>query len=501
MASVSGPGSSSPKHSIRRTTKSPLIVVKAIMSLRSAQKGGGDLPFIVSTIYSDGTKHDANMRKLIRSHVMRGKNRKKSPQAKNVPGIDLDLLHACLVPATGSNQHGNDPLAPACFPLPDNIEPSEMAILAAFRHARSQISFPLESCLADDALDSFCPYFGSVTSEPLYHHGLIFSAQSSLQLMLRGNRTYVVEEVSPHYVKTLEHLLEVLKSRLNDDSIIMLTSFVVLKLAVMTYMRGDLETGAYHMQGLRRIVDLGGGVHGFRGPLKILLDILRWDIRVSIECNTETVFFNDPPAQPYIPYPLEALGLRPEDLDAALPRPLEDIDAELRRCWNVTRRFCLVADVAAASDNRRIALSTWHDIIGSTMFRLLRMSFGPSALDEAVRLCLLAFSSKIFLHWAGLRLSPPGFRTAFADSLSKTDFSKPGFSKFVLWMLLIGSFSVFEEQADAWLKPWLRVHLELREFQSWSEVRDMLKSDFLWIASVQDEAGKALFESVISSPQ
>lgn len=74
--------------------------------------------------------------------------------------------------------------------------------------------------------------------------------------------------------------LKILRERLlrdNDDAKISDgTISTVLKLAGAAQFDGNGETAKYHMQGLRRMVDLRGGLDVFEDKPKLLVEILRY---------------------------------------------------------------------------------------------------------------------------------------------------------------------------------------------------------------------------------
>lgn len=53
------------------------------------------------------------------------------------------------------------------------------------------------------------------------------------------------------------------------------TTSAILFLAEHAYFIGDFESSRHHMDGLRKIVNLRGGVDSFRDHSKLLIEILR----------------------------------------------------------------------------------------------------------------------------------------------------------------------------------------------------------------------------------
>jgi hypothetical protein len=65
---------------------------------------------------------------------------------------------------------------------------------------------------------------------------------------------------------------------LYDDDEIRLsnnTVSIVLSLATQAFRTGELKLALYHMQGIRRIINLRGGLSTFKGNEKLAAEILR----------------------------------------------------------------------------------------------------------------------------------------------------------------------------------------------------------------------------------
>ena len=77
-----------------------------------------------------------------------------------------------------------------------------------------------------------------------------------------------------HFKKGLRLLRERLMGEDNEIKISDSTISVVLKLASAALFEGDYQTSKYHMEGLRRMVGLRGGLDVFKGT-ELLVEMLR----------------------------------------------------------------------------------------------------------------------------------------------------------------------------------------------------------------------------------
>jgi hypothetical protein len=174
---------------------------------------------------------------------------------------------------------------------------------------------------------------------------------------------------------------------------------------------------------------------------------------------------------------------------------VEDIDHELAQAWTIMSDFCSVINFAVDSE-LRISTETFLDTMTSVVYRLLYMHFGTGSKDEAIRLGLIAFLCSVFLQWKHLGMSYPHFTSTFRSCLVGI-VSERVSSEFMVWLLMVGSVSVFDKSDDLWLKPLFRVNISLCEIDDWSEMQELVKR-FMWIGLVYDKPGKMVFESTIA---
>lgn len=119
-----------------------------------------------------------------------------------------------------------------------------------------------------------------------------FAVQSFIDRVLRQQPDDMVNPVATlHHQKGLKILRERLLGDNDDAKISDGTISTVLKLAGAAQFDGNGETAKYHMQGLRRMVDLRGGLDVFEDKPKLLVEILRCDLALHcsltlIRCST-----------------------------------------------------------------------------------------------------------------------------------------------------------------------------------------------------------------------
>ena len=174
---------------------------------------------------------------------------------------------------------------------------------------------------------------------------------------------------------------------------------------------------------------------------------------------------------------------------------LDDIDNQLARAWKAMAAFCLMVNLAAESKSR-IATETYLDTMASVTYRLLGMTyFEAGSTEEVIRLGLLAFASNVFLQWKRLGIRYFHLTTTYKYHLARLRHSDV-LPQLWLWLLMVGAVSVFGPADDEWLKPWLRVNIEICGVESWSDMQGILKS-LMWIDLIHDASGEDVYNSAL----
>ncbi|KAL1849890.1 hypothetical protein VTK73DRAFT_9792 [Phialemonium thermophilum] len=485
---------------------------------RAAAPGRPNVQFIVAT---STQKADPETRRLIRSHVMRGRNRGR-PGRSNVPdpsSTDIDApSHSPRDDQpdgarTGGSESTLVGICQSMIPprvgtdisltrFADDIAPSSFGDILKFSFIAKKVLFPLQPCV--DFEKQHGSWFEPLTTDAAYLHAMAFSSQAYFGLAM-GNkdRNFPGGETSQHFVRTVQLLRERLLALGPGEQVSDLTISVVLSLATYAYLTGDDASAAHHMDGLRQIADLRGGLSAFLANDKLLIEMLRCDIALVLHRGGEPKLAYDGISQgstavcrqkllPLLPTP-PLVGAPPR---SELESFLDDVDGALADAWQTLKTLCLAVESALESKSKLPKSVLLHPM-ASVMYPLLGMRFEPGTLDETVRLGILGFASRIFLQWRGVRPKYAHFAAAFRDSITRPK-SLEGFSpQLLVWLLVVGAMSAAaDDDRDMWFPPLLQAHLMLCEIDSWDDLRHMLK-EFLWISVVQDPPGKEIYDRVV----
>ena len=327
---------------------------------------------------------------------------------------------------------------------------------------------------------------------------MIFSSQYYFDAVLPRNSSLTNRRSCSHYLETLKLLRERLAHGSSSAKLSYTTLAAVMSLAAHALWTGNLEFARHHVEGLRRIVSLRGGVNTFKVNPKLLMEIFRCDIGIALESGSRTSFFNSSSSkESYPPFPnlkslLELQGPAMAHSLYHLGLFVGGMADDLSRIWEIMSEFCSLINFVADS-KQYISQETLLETFSSVMYRLIGMKFDAGSSNEAIRLGLLAFSCSVFLQWQRLGLSFPPLVSAFRDCLGAIDSQQipPHLS---LWLFMVGATLLFDASNDWWLKPALLVKMGECEIRSWSEMRHLLKSN-LWIDLIHDSPGQLTFNS------
>ncbi|KAK0619620.1 hypothetical protein B0T14DRAFT_566449 [Immersiella caudata] len=453
-------------------------------------------PFIVTTSLD---KTDAETRKFIRSHVMRGKNKGKLMPRKGKKSRALDSDATPQSSPASLVQH-EDPgwehwqlVSPrkvaselSLFRYTQELSPPmKELIFRAFTVVKpSMYAVQLFGVDEEQSSGMFC--FSGLSSHPAMVPSLLFTAQAFRDMSLGFELGSLAHT---HLAKTLR----LLKTSLEDEeeATSYSTMVVVSSLATAAIILGDLETAGKHLDGLQRMVEVRGGL-GSLGPVNMITyKALTLDLGLAMGTGSKPRFgLGDISWSPQ--FARGPSGRRFCELEALQPRP----DPRLLNIWADLREFSKAANDV---EQKKIPMKhgLFYQLSTSTLYRLLRLRFDPKSLSELLRLSLLAYTKTLMIRLPGLGKK----MTYLAGQLEIAFLPLPatghGGSPLLLWALVISTISVFEDCEQEWLQRGISGLMAELELHTWLEVKTVLKR-FLWVDGLHDQQGKAIFEKLSS---
>lgn len=135
-----------------------------------------------------------------------------------------------------------------------------------------RITFPLTmatGCQADNG-----EWLRLIRQDAAALHITAFSIEGFIERILRRRENSINLAAMLHLRKGLRLLRERLLGEDDDKKVSDSTIGIVLKLAVAAHFIGDYQVFKQHMEGLRKMVDLRGGLDIFNGK-QVLVEMLR----------------------------------------------------------------------------------------------------------------------------------------------------------------------------------------------------------------------------------
>ncbi|KAI6779227.1 uncharacterized protein J7T54_007754 [Emericellopsis cladophorae] len=430
--------------------------------------------FIIS---SDTGKPDAQTRRLIRRHVMRGKNRRKQYENK------------CPGQLGSSSDYWT-------LTSPRKIT-SELSLLTGVPHMQHLIyraftivkpsTYKIEVIVADDPRNNML-CFPALASNPALLHSVCFFAQAFHDTSKKSSLSPLAQT---HLTMALVYLQKSLVDSVAATS--EATMSTVVSLATAAAILGDLDSLQKHVDGLSRMIELRGGLDTLEPGNFIVLKATRLDFGLAMATGAHLRF--TPKNLSWDP--VIAQGVHADQLtELAMLRP--ELDTRLLNIWADLRVFARAANDATSS-GVKMPHDLFHRLSSAIPARLIALKDAcrSSPVSELLRLAMIAFMKTILVQIEGLgpRL------TALAADLKEIFLAKPSCpSDLLLWVLFTSTISIFENLGDhEWLVSALGKTLSELGLRTWPSTRNALKH-FLWIDFLHNRPGQDVFSRFISHP-
>ncbi|KAH7144194.1 hypothetical protein B0J13DRAFT_622758 [Dactylonectria estremocensis] len=452
-------------------------------------------PFIVTT---PATQSLEGKRNLIRSHVMRGKNRKKllprppswinNGQICNL--VDMDRVNCQPIPPKVGNEFSF-----ASFST--EISPHMLEAIWQLKHAMMPSQFGLASHQTESS------FFEPILNDAACLHFTLFTTRVYIDSV--REKTQISKTALSHLVTSLAILRKRLACGDTAQVISDTTILVVVGLTITATALGDLETAVQHIKGLQKIVTLRGGISVFEGNKTLQTKIFRADIGVALNTERQPIFFcKEIPWDAYIPSRIARStsaihdpGTEATDSQTIvfdLAQFLDGIDIRLRRVWDDIFEFSRAANIALQC-KLSVDPELYQEVMVSIHYRLINLGFDMGSINETIRLTLLAFASTLFLQWGNVYNRYELLVRKLTKSLCGLQHHVADLpTQLMLWIYIVSAVSVFDEHEQALLQPALTEVLCGMGLKSWNQVNLSLKS-IIWVDSLHDQRAKKVVQA------
>ncbi|CZR59936.1 uncharacterized protein PAC_09831 [Phialocephala subalpina] len=436
-----------------------------------------ELEFIVS---SSLDKPGANARKLIRSHVMRGKNQRKRPadRPKLRSWIYQERARNYNSPqnsAAVSRQYTPLPMQIGCdFPVTqfacDMPSYAVDLVFKFFTVVGQARYYPIELCLTQPNNSIFIEY---LALDALYCQLAVWASQAYFD------------------IKHAQETLAMLQQRIYDHQLATsdVTILVVACYAMITALvSSEPESSRKYMMGLYRMVELRGGAKAFQHNDQIQVKLCRADLCTPMLTGGKPMLF--PVAEiSWEPY----IAKKQDTSRDSLPKHFKGSDTKLGNILADHQEFTRDANLAFQT-RRKMDYTLCQEILISILYRLLLLNVTPGSLDEAIYVGMLAFSTNIFLQMRSFPMQFGKLSSQLRDTIHRLHcLEDNSILELKIWLLFVARIVIVAGDGDSWIAPEMRKTLKALDLPSWKLVRDRLKK-YLWISMLHDASGKKAFE-------
>ncbi|KAH8812227.1 hypothetical protein F5884DRAFT_784799 [Xylogone sp. PMI_703] len=458
--------------------------------------------------FVDSTRADRASKRLIRSHVMKGKNTGKRfhrssrldlatrrPYAYNAflgasqtlevqKTENIEPENIC--PTTIARVLG-DVLHTLPFPL--ELTPDSFKIMNQFFIHVAQKLYPPYLCLsAGEAMSSWLSYM--CTDEAASH--------CSIALMDTCNEFFFGYGVST--AKALHHLSKtftLIKKRLeSDDALSDTTLGIILLLIFQEQMRKSKLASRIHYDGLKKMIELRGGCSQLEQNISLLLKICKTDITYALQYGGRMTFFRDnmhevrhtlPTMGFCLDYDSATSAIRHTGLNSNLNEVLLDV-------------LSLSSLLNKIPPGRTLDLYIFQEMLVSIVCRLIE--FRPlqsprpeSNVEAAYHIGLTIYMMSLFLQHDHRRileydLVPLCLREVLDNGLeSEHD------RDLLIWLMFIGCIWVSQSPDEQWLVLRTRNLLQQLGINTWTQVRSSVIK-FPWLDALHEQLGRNIWNVI-----
>ncbi|KAL4867502.1 hypothetical protein BDV12DRAFT_120242 [Aspergillus spectabilis] len=426
-------------------------------------------------------------RRLIRSHVMQGKNKGKPRRSIKKQRNVAELKCALSAPYVIPRQVFWGDLCLTSFP--EQLDSESTALMHRWFFDISDVLFPPQFCTKFDIIKS--TWVNCILADEAYFHSTLAISASYVDFVQRK------PAISS---KTLHHISQayaLVNNKLSgpfaaSDSAIA----AVVSLAIYQQVHCQPATGLIHLHGLYRMIQLRGGIAKLMQENRALaLKPLRLDVELAMQNGTCALFHGDEvPVRPV----LCNANLSNRDSFEAAPLMPPIMLALLS--------FSRLLNKAERSKYLKLDPLDYTETLLWLLYRLieavppLHPSTEPGACNGDVScLTMLAFMTTLLPEYTrdGPRcpLSSNRLGNVVQDIASEFSDSNP---PLLLWMLFIGGISVLNLKDHPWLSRLITNTCERLELDTWADIQRRL-SQFPWIFALHEAPGRRLWDDVLPS--
>ncbi|KAL6237333.1 hypothetical protein BDW75DRAFT_204416 [Aspergillus navahoensis] len=465
---------------------------------------------------NNNTAIDSMARRRIRTHAATGKNANRTlsrpSKAFTLKGNAAVLLQ---VPETIKklrsdskiNTEVERPVTDGLqFPIPVPARSRGLVRQALFFFSGVRYNPELDGALEN------ADHMGSVWVRYLFLDEAYFHCSVATSILCSKSLIRETTQGMYHIARTYRIVQERLMSK--EEATSDMTIAILVGMSQYERLQGQYARGYIHVRGLRRMVELRGGIKQFDSECcGVIQKVLRADLEYALQLGLRTLFGSEG-----IEFLRLCKGVCLDDGKQGESVANHEVDLFLQKSlrtslWTVFSNMRSLADLlndACAGYRQKLGAEEFHNTIMLLGFRLLHISpldvshepdacfkLGMGPLEEAVHLGLIAFLVT-FLRGLDHRVADKPLlsyrlRLVIEKLLSSTERGEGSMiiKRVLIWMLFVGAVVTFKPSDDEWLIPTTNTAVNTLGLSSWKDVKEAL-AGFPWVDSVHDRSGIVL---------
>ncbi|KAH7202254.1 hypothetical protein DER44DRAFT_887277 [Fusarium oxysporum] len=430
--------------------------------------------------FVDGLNADKTSKKLMRRHVMKGKNAGKTFHRPSRTNQVVHYRPMERIPR---------PLATQFFSFPFPVPVTKVAGKAIddFFNVTVGLVYPFQLgfSLEKDKVKWL---------EIMFHDK--GSYDCSLALIQASNEIYLgIGYNCTNSLNCISQTLDQLKVRLNSNEALSdHTMSIVMALINQEQAAEHYAAAETHMAGLKKIVDLRGGLENIEDGI-VAVKICRTDILFAMQQGGHPLFYRDHVV--HIKRILSSRGFTLESSSDAYSLRHSRLDSALQEASFDAMGLCRLFN--KHMDEKPLNLLEFQEVLISICYRLLRFrTIGESRLkhdiQSAYHIGLSLFMISIYFHNKQDRMARPGLITALVKEVTESILDDSE-DEFAFWLLTLGGISVPRNDDREWMVEKLRDLASMLGVMNWEQAKDCL-AIFPWMNAIHDEPSRKLWDLV-----
>ncbi|KAF5539255.1 hypothetical protein FMEXI_8997 [Fusarium mexicanum] len=395
--------------------------------------------------FVDGLNADKTSKKLMRRHVMKGKNAGKTFHRPSRTNQVVQYRPMERIPR---------PLATQFFSFPFPVPVTKVAGKAI-----------------DDSYDC------------------------SLALIQASNEIYLgIGYNCTNSLSCISQTLDQLKARLNSkEALSDQTISIILALVNQEQAAEHYEAAETHMVGLKKIVDLRGGLENIEDAV-VAVKICRTDILFAMQQGGHPLFHRD-----HICHIKRNLAYKGFNLQQDSAADSNQLDPALQEALSDAMGLCRLLN--KHQDEKPLDLLEFQEVLVSICYRLLQFrTIAESRLKQDAHspyhIGLSLFMMSVYFNNTQDRIARRGLvkdlvKEAIESKLNEDE------DEFRFWLLILGGISVPARDGREWFVEKLREQASLLGIVTWEQVKECL-AKFPWMDAIHDEPSRKLWDQVRS---